>query len=169
MLIVSNMILRFFLSFSLSAVFLLSQWYILFDSHLIILYQVKVKRRGDDRKYVAKVSFASVILTCRFLYLHVPFEIFCFLLLACACFHQYACSLNFRNYHFFISLISSTKSVPIPYTFADNFPLIYTAQVLVRGVDCDIALLSVESEDFWKGAEPLRLGHLPRLQVSSFH
>jgi hypothetical protein len=36
-------------------------------------------------------------------------------------------------------------------------------------VDCDIALLSVESEDFWKGAEPLRLGHLPRLQVPSSH
>jgi S1-C subfamily serine protease len=42
----------------------------------------------------------------------------------------------------------------------------YVAKVLVRGVDCDIALLSVESEDFWKGAEPLRLGHLPRLQDS---
>lgn len=43
--------------------------------------------------------------------------------------------------------------------------LCISVQVLVRGVDCDIALLSVESEDFWKGAEPLRLGHLPRLQV----
>ncbi|KAL0739847.1 hypothetical protein Bca4012_081360 [Brassica carinata] len=42
----------------------------------------------------------------------------------------------------------------------------YVAKVLVRGVDCDIALLSVESEEFWKGAEPLRLGHLPRLQDS---
>ncbi|CDY27464.1 BnaC04g51050D [Brassica napus] len=42
----------------------------------------------------------------------------------------------------------------------------YVAKVLVRGVDCDIALLSVESEDFWKGAEPLRFGHLPRLQDS---
>ncbi|KAF8089707.1 hypothetical protein N665_0498s0009 [Sinapis alba] len=42
----------------------------------------------------------------------------------------------------------------------------YVAKVLVRGVDCDIALLSVENEDFWKGAEPLRLGHLPRLQDS---
>lgn len=42
----------------------------------------------------------------------------------------------------------------------------YVAKVLVRGVDCDIALLSVESQDFWKGAEPLRLGHLPRLQDS---
>ncbi|KAK8654302.1 hypothetical protein V6N13_128273 [Hibiscus sabdariffa] len=40
----------------------------------------------------------------------------------------------------------------------------YVAKVLARGVDCDIALLSVESQEFWKGAEPLRLGHLPRLQ-----
>ncbi|OWM78040.1 hypothetical protein CDL15_Pgr018609 [Punica granatum] len=40
----------------------------------------------------------------------------------------------------------------------------YVAKVLARGVDCDIALLSVESEEFWKGAEPLQFGRLPRLQ-----
>ncbi|KAK9281755.1 hypothetical protein L1049_004660 [Liquidambar formosana] len=40
----------------------------------------------------------------------------------------------------------------------------YVAKVLARGVECDIALLSVESEEFWKGAEPLQFGHLPRLQ-----
>ncbi|OMP06592.1 Peptidase S1 [Corchorus olitorius] len=40
----------------------------------------------------------------------------------------------------------------------------YVAKVLAIGVDCDVALLSVESEEFWKGAEPLRLGHLPGLQ-----
>lgn len=40
----------------------------------------------------------------------------------------------------------------------------YVAKVLARGVDCDIALLSVESEEFWKGAEPLQLGSLPHLQ-----
>ncbi|XVF32691.1 hypothetical protein REPUB_Repub17cG0104600 [Reevesia pubescens] len=40
----------------------------------------------------------------------------------------------------------------------------YVAKVLARGVDCDIALLSVESEEFWKGAEPLHLGNLPLLQ-----
>lgn len=40
----------------------------------------------------------------------------------------------------------------------------YVAKVLARGVDCDVALLSVESEDFWKGAEPLRFGRLPHLQ-----
>ncbi|XP_075075264.1 protease Do-like 2, chloroplastic isoform X1 [Nicotiana tabacum] len=40
----------------------------------------------------------------------------------------------------------------------------YVAKVLARGVECDIALLSVESKDFWEGAEPLRFGRLPRLQ-----
>ncbi|XP_042465652.1 pentatricopeptide repeat-containing protein At3g04760, chloroplastic-like [Zingiber officinale] len=38
------------------------------------------------------------------------------------------------------------------------------ALVLARGIECDIALLAVESEDFWKGAEPLRFGQLPCLQ-----
>ncbi|THF97714.1 hypothetical protein TEA_010959 [Camellia sinensis var. sinensis] len=41
----------------------------------------------------------------------------------------------------------------------------YVAKVLARGVECDIALLSVESKEFWKGAEPLHFGRLPRLQV----
>ncbi|KAL0437573.1 UNVERIFIED_CONTAM: Protease Do-like 2, chloroplastic [Sesamum radiatum] len=40
----------------------------------------------------------------------------------------------------------------------------YVAKVLARGVECDIALLSVESKEFWEGAEPLQLGHLPNLQ-----
>lgn len=40
----------------------------------------------------------------------------------------------------------------------------YVAKVLAKGIDCDIALLSVESEGFWKGAEPLQLGRLPQLQ-----
>ncbi|KAF2314949.1 hypothetical protein GH714_037280 [Hevea brasiliensis] len=40
----------------------------------------------------------------------------------------------------------------------------YVAKVLARGVDCDIALLSVENEEFWEGSEPLHLGRLPRLQ-----
>ncbi|XP_065861274.1 protease Do-like 2, chloroplastic [Euphorbia lathyris] len=40
----------------------------------------------------------------------------------------------------------------------------YVAKVLARGVDCDIALLSVENEEFWEGVEPLQLGHLPHLQ-----
>ncbi|KAK4418196.1 Protease Do-like 2, chloroplastic [Sesamum alatum] len=40
----------------------------------------------------------------------------------------------------------------------------YVAKVLARGVECDIALLSVESKEFWQGAEPLHLGCLPNLQ-----
>ncbi|ONK78599.1 uncharacterized protein A4U43_C02F20500 [Asparagus officinalis] len=40
----------------------------------------------------------------------------------------------------------------------------FVAKVLARGVECDIALLSVESEEFWRGAEPLRFGRLPSLQ-----
>ncbi|CAN1148026.1 Protease Do-like 2, chloroplastic [Linum perenne] len=41
----------------------------------------------------------------------------------------------------------------------------YVAKVLARGVDCDIALLTVESEEFWEDTEPLELGRLPHLQV----
>lgn len=48
---------------------------------------------------------------------------------------------------------------------ATYFPFSDSTQVLARGVDCDIALLSVESEEFWKDAEPLQLGQLPCLQV----
>ncbi|KAJ8898685.1 hypothetical protein K2173_004719 [Erythroxylum novogranatense] len=40
----------------------------------------------------------------------------------------------------------------------------YVAKVLARGVDCDIALLSVEHKEFWEEAKPLKLGRLPRLQ-----
>ncbi|KAH7532318.1 hypothetical protein FEM48_Zijuj04G0007200 [Ziziphus jujuba var. spinosa] len=42
----------------------------------------------------------------------------------------------------------------------------YVAKVLARGVDCDIALLSVESKEVSKEAEPFHLGQLPRLQDS---
>lgn len=40
----------------------------------------------------------------------------------------------------------------------------FVAKVLAQGVECDIALLTVESEEFWKGTEPLRFGRLPCLQ-----
>ncbi|CAM8881578.1 unnamed protein product [Rhodiola kirilowii] len=40
----------------------------------------------------------------------------------------------------------------------------YVAKVVARGVECDIALLSVENKEFWEGAEPLQLGRMPRLQ-----
>ncbi|GJN36063.1 hypothetical protein PR202_gb24889 [Eleusine coracana subsp. coracana] len=40
----------------------------------------------------------------------------------------------------------------------------YIAKVLARGTECDLALLSVENEEFWKGSEPLQFGRLPCLQ-----
>ncbi|PKU66080.1 protease Do-like 2, chloroplastic isoform X2 [Dendrobium catenatum] len=40
----------------------------------------------------------------------------------------------------------------------------FVAKVLARGVECDIALLSVENEEFWKGVVPLCFGRLPCLQ-----
>ncbi|KAL6978438.1 Protease Do-like 2, chloroplastic [Sarracenia purpurea var. burkii] len=40
----------------------------------------------------------------------------------------------------------------------------YVAKVLARGIECDIALISVESKEFWKGAKPLQFGRLPCLQ-----
>lgn len=42
----------------------------------------------------------------------------------------------------------------------------YAAKVLAIGPECDIALLSVEDDDFFGDVEPLRLGPLPRLQDS---
>ncbi|GAU46916.1 hypothetical protein TSUD_402970 [Trifolium subterraneum] len=42
----------------------------------------------------------------------------------------------------------------------------YVAKVLARGVCCDLALLSVESEEFWRDVKPLKFGRLPHLQDS---
>ncbi|OEL36653.1 Protease Do-like 2, chloroplastic, partial [Dichanthelium oligosanthes] len=42
----------------------------------------------------------------------------------------------------------------------------YIAKVLARGIECDLALLSVENEEFWKGTEALHFGRLPCLQDS---
>ncbi|KAJ4768206.1 protease Do-like protein [Rhynchospora pubera] len=42
----------------------------------------------------------------------------------------------------------------------------YVAKVLAIGIECDMALLSVENEKFWKGTEPLSFGRLPSLQDS---
>jgi hypothetical protein len=44
----------------------------------------------------------------------------------------------------------------------------FVATVLAIGTECDIALLTVEDEAFWKDVEPLKFGTLPRLQVSWF-
>lgn len=38
--------------------------------------------------------------------------------------------------------------------------------MLAIGPECDIALLSVEDDEFWKDVEPLRFGSLPHLQVA---
>uniref|UniRef100_A0A061QUQ1 Protease do-like 9 isoform 1 n=2 Tax=Tetraselmis sp. GSL018 TaxID=582737 RepID=A0A061QUQ1_9CHLO len=40
----------------------------------------------------------------------------------------------------------------------------YLAKVLAVGTECDIALLTVEDDAFWQGAEPLVFGELPTLQ-----
>ncbi|WJX13745.1 Protease Do-like 2, chloroplastic [Trifolium repens] len=42
----------------------------------------------------------------------------------------------------------------------------YVAKVLARAVGCDLALLSVESEEFWRDVKPLKFGRLPHLQES---
>ncbi|KAJ7298714.1 hypothetical protein O6H91_Y475800 [Diphasiastrum complanatum] len=40
----------------------------------------------------------------------------------------------------------------------------FVAKVLAIGPECDIALLTVDDDNFWKGVEPLKFGSLPRLQ-----
>lgn len=40
----------------------------------------------------------------------------------------------------------------------------FLARVLALGVDCDMALMTVEDGAFWEGVEPLEFGPLPRLQ-----
>ncbi|PSC74876.1 Protease Do-like 9 [Micractinium conductrix] len=42
----------------------------------------------------------------------------------------------------------------------------YVAKVLAMGVECDIALLTVEDESFWEGLVPVSFGGLPQLQDS---
>eukprot|EP00850_Spirogloea_muscicola_P019028 SM000181S03553 [mRNA] locus=s181:225502:231751:- [translate_table: standard] len=41
----------------------------------------------------------------------------------------------------------------------------FLATVLAIGTECDIALLSVEDDEFWRGPEPLTFGSMPRLQA----
>ncbi|GAB4845629.1 Protease Do-like 9 [Ancistrocladus abbreviatus] len=40
----------------------------------------------------------------------------------------------------------------------------YLATVLAIGTECDIALLTVDGDEFWEGVSPLELGGLPALQ-----
>jgi S1-C subfamily serine protease len=42
----------------------------------------------------------------------------------------------------------------------------YVAKVLAIGVECDLALLTVEDDEFFEGVDPVRFGVLPRLQDS---
>lgn len=40
----------------------------------------------------------------------------------------------------------------------------YVATVLAIGTECDIAMLTVENDEFWEGVSPLEFGELPALQ-----
>ena len=42
----------------------------------------------------------------------------------------------------------------------------FLARVLAIGTECDLALLTVDDESFWKGLEPMHLGEMPSLQES---
>lgn len=44
----------------------------------------------------------------------------------------------------------------------------FLAKVLAIGTECDVALLTVEDDEFWRDVEPLRFGPLPRLQDSVY-
>ena len=46
----------------------------------------------------------------------------------------------------------------------DSDPKKYTAKLLAVAHDCDLALLTVEDESFFKGVEPVDFGELPKLQ-----
>ena len=41
----------------------------------------------------------------------------------------------------------------------------HTARVLAIGVECDMALLTVDEPEFWEGVRAVRFGPLPRLHV----
>lgn len=43
-------------------------------------------------------------------------------------------------------------------------PVKYRADVLAIGHECDLAILEVKSEEFWKGMNFLELGDIPLLQ-----
>jgi len=44
----------------------------------------------------------------------------------------------------------------------------FIAKVLSIGEECDVALLSVEDDEFWEGTQPIFFGDLPALQDSVF-
>jgi len=43
-------------------------------------------------------------------------------------------------------------------------PIKYPAKVIQAGHECDLALLSVDNEEFWEGMTPLEFGEVPNLQ-----
>lgn len=43
-------------------------------------------------------------------------------------------------------------------------PTKYRAEVQAVGHDCDLAILTVQNEDFWDGMHPLEFGDIPFLQ-----
>lgn len=43
-------------------------------------------------------------------------------------------------------------------------PTKYRAQIKAVGHECDLALLVVDSEEFWDGMNPLEFGNIPFLQ-----
>ena len=43
-------------------------------------------------------------------------------------------------------------------------PRKYSAKVVAVGHECDLAVLTTDSEEFWEGTVPLRLGGIPNLQ-----
>ncbi len=45
-------------------------------------------------------------------------------------------------------------------------PKKYTARILSVGYDCDLALLTVDDPEFFKGIDPVELGELPKMQES---
>jgi len=47
-----------------------------------------------------------------------------------------------------------------------GIPKKYPAKVIAVGHECDLAVLSVEDEDFWVGTCALEFGHVPELQQS---
>jgi len=64
--------------------------------------------------------------------------------------------------------ILTNAHVIAEYTFIqvkkDGDPKKYSASVLAVGYDCDLALLTVDDPEFFKGVMPLEIGELPQMQ-----
>lgn len=64
--------------------------------------------------------------------------------------------------------ILTNAHVVSDYTFVQvkksSDPRKYTAKVEAIGHDCDLALLTIEDDDFFDGIDPIKIGNLPNLQ-----